>query len=128
MSFSDRSFAGHNCNDCPYRRSNQDTQYAFCDYYREFIVLCGKTGTLRCRQCIKNIEIPDELVTFSELEMSLIRIAFMFYKKYREGNPDVGMGPSDFSLLQYVFAEAGVGVPFDQYESILDEIRERGSE
>jgi len=124
MSFADRSFTGDSCNlSCPYLDLNRAQNHVCCKYYREIMYLDKKSGTVRCRQCVKNIEISDKPIVFTKSEMAFLRVAFIFYKKYRDGNPDVGMGPSDISLLADVFSNVGIGVPFDQYESILKQIK-----
>lgn len=57
-------------------------------------------------------------------ERKLLLIALRWRKGYEDSNPDVGMGPFNSMLLDWIIEEAGMQVSDSDKQSIINEFGE----
>lgn len=58
-------------------------------------------------------------------ELTLIKIASYWRKRYDDCNPDVGMGPFDSTIVSWILDEAGLTLTDEEKQEVEGYLREQ---
>lgn len=71
-------------------------------------------------------ELHPKIQSLSKRELELFKIAFIWYKRYDNCNPDVGMGPSDSGLIDDLVSMCSFDINMEDKVRLLKMVRALG--